>query len=167
MNDVSRLTPFEIRTIVERHWAGESLPSLADAFHIDRIKLFNFKNENRQMWAGIENNITQSHIRSLIHIDARVELNDRDTARVQLCMYILKNIPRVGTRAFPYRNFIVENTLRFTHHDTEKQSVFERAEIHDIDDAKAAVATFESHIGVTLLETPPHPTTLERTIYHV
>lgn len=119
------------------------------------------------MWAGIEENITQSHIRSLVHTDARVSLDDRDTARVQLCMFLLKNIPRVGTRAFPYRDFIVDNTLRFAHSDPEKQSVFERAEIDNLDDAKAAVETFESQIGVTLLETPAHPSTGERTQYHV
>ena len=167
MNTILNLTPFQVQTIIERYWAGESLPSLADEFQIDRVQLFNFKNENRRMWTAIEQNITQSHIRSLVHGDARVLLDDRDTARVQLCMFLLKNIPRVGTRALPYRDFIVDNTLRFAHSDPEKQSVFERAEIDNLDDAKAAVATFESHIGVTLLETPAHPHTGERTKYHV
>lgn len=167
MNDVSTLTPFEIRTIVERHWAGESLPNLADEFHIDRVKLFNFRNENRQLWAGIEHNITQSEIRSLIHQDARAELSDRDTARVQLCFYLLRHLPKRNTRTFPYRDFIVENALRFTHDDPDRQLVFERAEIETLEDAKEAVATFENQLGITLLETPPHPHTGERTQYHV
>ena len=154
MNTRLNLTPFQLRTIVERHWAGESLPILADEFHIDRVQLFSFKNEHRQMWAGIEHNITQSHIRSLIHADARAELSDSDAARVQLCFFLLRDIPSRSARAFPYRDFIVENALRFKHDDPEKQQVFERAEIESLDDAKAAVATFETQLGITLLESP-------------
>ena len=167
MNTVLNLTPFEIRTIVERHWAGESLPSLADEHHIDRIELFNFRNENRQMWAGIEQNIVQSEIRSLIQSDARAELNDKDAARVQLCLYLLRHLPQRSARALPYRNFVVENVRRFKHDDPDKQSVFEKAEIETLEDAKEAVATFENQLGISLLETPEHPTTLERSIYHV
>lgn len=167
MNDINTLTPFEIRNIVERHWAGESLPTLADAFHINRVQLFNFKNENTRMWAGIEHNIVKSEIRSLIHADARAELSDRDAARVQLCFFLLRHLPSRGARALPYRDFIVENVLRFTHDDPDKQHLFERTEIDQLDDAKEAVATFETQLGITLLETPPHPHTGERTMYHV
>lgn len=164
MKDISTLTPFEMRTIVERHWAGESLPNLADAFHIDRVQLFNFKNENRRLWAGIEHNITESEIRSLIHQDARAELSDRDATRVQLCFFLLRHIPKRGARALPYRDFIVENMLRFN--DPGKEQIFERAEIDTLEDAKAAVATFENQLGITLLETPPYSTYKERSIYH-
>ena len=167
MNTILNLTPFQLRTIVERYWIGESLPALADAFHIDRVQLFNFKNENASMWAVIEHNIVQSEIRSLIHRDARATLSDRDAARVQLCFFLLRHIPRRSARALPYRDFIVENALRFKHDDPDKKALFERAEIHQMTDAKAAVATFEEHIGVILLETPPHPHNGERTPYHV
>lgn len=44
---------------------------------------------------------------------------------------------------------------------------FERANIHKIEDAKAAVTTFENQLGITLLETPAHPHTGERIQYHV
>ena len=154
MNDVSKLTPFETRTIVERHWAGESLPTLADEFNLDRVQLFNFKNENQRLWAGIEHNITQSEIRSLIHQDARAELSDQDTARVSLCLFLLRHIPKLQARALPYRDFIVEHVLRFRHNDPEKAKVFERAKINHIGDAKAAVETFETQLGITLLESP-------------
>ena len=165
MNDVSTLTPFTIRTIVERHWAGESLPNLADEYHIDRVQLFMFKNEKKLMWAGIEHSIAQSEIRRLIHADARAELSTRDTARVNFCFYLLRHLPQRGARALPYRDWIVENALRFNHHDPEKQQAFDRSEIHQLDDAKEAVATFEKHLGITLLETPHKPG--ERTMYHV
>lgn len=154
MNDINTLTPFEVRTLIEQHWAGESLPTLADAFHIDRVQLFNFKNENRQLWAGIEHNITVSKTRSLIHQDAQARLTERDAARINLCFFLLRDIPQRSARALPYRDFIVENALRFTHHDPEKQRVFERAEIETLTDAKAAVATFETQLGITLLESP-------------
>ena len=167
MNTILNLTPFDIQTIVERHWACESLPSLADEFNIDRVQLFNFKNENKQMWAAIEHNITQSEIRSLVLSDARAELSDSDTARVPQCFFLLRDLPSRGARALPYRDFIVENALKFKHTDPEKQSVFESAEIDNLDDAKAAVETFENQIGVTLLETPPHSHNGERTMYHV
>ena len=167
MNDVSTLTPFQIRTIIERHRAGEALPEIADSLHFDRVQLFNFKNENTLLWAEIEKNIVQSEIRSLIHKEARAELSDRDAARAQICFFLLRHIPSRGARALPYRDFIVENAMRFTHHDPEKQRVFERAKINTLKDAKAAVATFEKQLGITLLETPAHPHTGERSIYHV
>ena len=167
MKTILNLTPFQLQKIVERHWSGESLPSLADEYHIDRVQLFNFKTENRLMWKGIENNIIQSEIRSLIHADERDELSDRDNARVQLCMFLLKNLPQRGTRAYPFRDYIVENMMRFKNDDTDKKHLFHRAEIDQLEDAKAAVALFETHFNVTLLESPPHRTTLQRSIYHV
>ena len=163
---ILNLSPFQLQTIVERHWAGESLPRLADEYNINRVELFNYKNENRRLWAEIEQNSTRSEIRNLLNRDARANLSDRDTARVSLCMFLLKHIPQRGTRPLPYRNFIVETVLRFNHDDPEKQVTFEHAEIHNIDDAKAAVKTFEQHVGVSLLETPAHPHSLERTPYH-
>ena len=162
MTEVHSLSPFTIRYIVSRYWEGESLPSIADSLNIDRIKLFNFKNQNTAMWNAVENSIIQSEIRSHIHTDARAKLSDKDTARVNLCFFLMRDIPKRGLHALPYRDFIVENLMRFNHNDTEKQHVFEQAEIHQLTDAKAAVATFENQLGISLLESPD-----KRSIHHV
>ena len=60
MIEIHTLSPFTIRYIVSRYWSGESLPSIADSLNIDRIKLFNFKNQNTAMWNAIENSIIAS-----------------------------------------------------------------------------------------------------------
>ena len=169
MIEIHTLSPFRIRTLVKRYWSGESLPKIADSLNIDRIKLFNFKNQNTSMWTAIENSIIASEIRSHIHTDARKSLSDRDTARVSLCFLLMRDIPKRGLRALPYRDFIVENLVRFDNNKTHRSEVsFESAEIHQTHDAKEAVATFETHTGITLLESPTTPiTTAEKGAYHV
>ena len=87
MIEIHTLSPFTIRYIVSRYWEGESLPRIADSLNIDRIKLFNFKNQNTAMWNAVENSIIQSEIRSHIHTDARAKLSDKDTARVKSLLF--------------------------------------------------------------------------------
>jgi len=165
MRDIKSLTSFEIRTIIEQYWAGENLPALADAFGIDRIQLFNLKNENREMWEGIEQNIILSEIRSLIREDAREELSDCDAARVNLCFFLLRFFVSRSRPVFPYRDFLVDHALRVKNYEQYGEYSFsEHLEIQVLEDAKDAVATFENDFGIVLLESP---LVRGRTEYHV
>lgn len=161
------LTPLELRGIIDREFKGELLPLIADSLQIDRVKLFNFKNENRQMWTEIKDQIIQSEISKLTYKDAAPSFSDKDNARITVVQWFLKRLTMIGTKGTPFKDFIIEHimlTPQLAIYPGFKQlhPYYDAAEINSIDDAKEAVATYERNLGITLAESPDTHTAKEK-----
>lgn len=163
MKQLSRFSPFQIEKIIERHIIdGESLPKIADSVNIDRITLFNFKNEYKSDWESVEKSLTQDIIHDLIRKDQQVELSEQDTVRINLCLYMMKYVAQNRRFSMIHRDRVIEYMIylpkRANFDKTELYQVFQKAGIESIEDAKETVETFEKHTGLILPESPPHPT---------
>ena len=111
------LSKTEMMNICKRYRDGTALPLIADADEIDRVHLFNHRNENRQLWQEIDELCQTRDDRLFEQTSYKASLppehKARDRVRAGLILQFLRRNKIIGVSnrrlIYPSREFIISH----------------------------------------------------------